>query len=139
MHVTGKTERTISGIESHGIMYEIVLKTIKEQFFQPSVIARAYITNLTDKPKIQDNDRQTLQELFFDIVNCVAALKQILHLAEVKDSDNLRKLLMRMPDYFIDKWKDVASDLREKRENPTLEHLVKLPRKRVKAEFDSEF
>ena len=75
MHVTGKTERTISGTGSQGIMYATVLKTIKTQFGQLSVIARAYITNLIDKPKIQNNDRQTLQELVFDVVNCVVALK----------------------------------------------------------------
>ena len=69
MHVTGKTERTISGIGSQGIIYDTVLKTIKEQFGQRSVRARAYITKLTDKHKIQDNNRQALQELFFDVVN----------------------------------------------------------------------
>ena len=76
---------------------------------------------------MQDNDRQALQELFFDVVNCVEALKQIVHLADVNATDNLRKAVMRMPDYLIDKWKDVASDLREKIGNPTLEHLAKLP------------
>ena len=90
IHVTGKTECTIT-------MYETVLKTIKEQFGQPSVIARAYITKLTDKRKIQDNDRQALQELFFDVVNCVAALKQIVHLADENATDNLCKAVRRMP------------------------------------------
>ena len=139
MHVTGKAERTISGIGSQGIMYATALKTIKEQFGQPSVIARAYITSLIDKPKIQNNDRQALQELSFDVVNCVAALKQIVHLADVNATDNLRKIVMRMPDHLIHKWKDVASDLREKGENPTLEHIAKFLRKRVKAEFDPDF
>ena len=94
IHVTGKTEYTIT-------MYETVLKTIKEQFAQPSVIARAYITKLTDKRKIQDNDRQALQELFFDVVNCVAALKQIVHLADENATDNLCKAVMRMPLHLI--------------------------------------
>ena len=58
MHVTGKAERTISGLGSQGKMYATALKTIKKQFGQPSVIARAYITKLIDKPKIQNSDRQ---------------------------------------------------------------------------------
>ena len=101
MHVTGKTERTISGIVSQGIMHETVLKTIKEQFGQLSVVARAYITKLTDKQKIQDNYRQALQELFFDVVNCVAALKQIVHLADENTTENLRKAVMRMPHHLV--------------------------------------
>ena len=97
MHVRGKTERTISGIGSQGIMYPTVLKTIKERFGQPNVMARAYITNLIDKQKIQDNDIQALQKLFFDVVNYVEALKHIVHLADVNATDNLRKAEMRMP------------------------------------------
>ena len=128
IHVTGKTECTIT-------MYETVLKTIKEQFGQPSVIARAYITKLTDKRKIQDNDRQALQELFFDVVNCVAALKQIVHLADENATDNLCKAVRRMPLHLI----NGKMLHREKRNNPTLQHLAKLLRNRVKAEFDLEF
>ena len=40
---------------------------------------------------------------------------------------------------MIDKWKAVASDLREKGETPSLEQISKFLRKRVKAEFDPDF
>ena len=79
------------------------------------------------------------------VIGCVIqyysdqCLKQIVQLGDVNATDDLRKTVMRMPDHRIHKWKDVASDLREKRENPTLEHLANLLRKRVKAEFNSEF
>ena len=79
-HLVGKAERVISGLGSSGSMYATVLKTIKERFGQPSVIARAHINKLIDKSKIQSNDRQALQELSFDVVNCVATLKRINYL-----------------------------------------------------------
>ena len=56
MHVTRKAERTISGLGLHSKMYVTALKTIKEQFGQPSVIVRACITKLIDKPKIQNSE-----------------------------------------------------------------------------------
>jgi hypothetical protein len=65
-----------------------------------------------------------LQELSFDVVNCVATLKQINHLADVNATDNLRKIIKRLPDHLIDKWKGVASDLRDKGETPSLEQSV---------------
>ncbi|XP_028399260.1 uncharacterized protein LOC114522717 [Dendronephthya gigantea] len=139
MHVTGKAERTISGLGSQGTMYATALKIIKEQFGQPSVIARAYITKLIDEQRIKGNDRQALQELSFDVVNCVATLKQINHLSDVNATDNLRKIIMRLPDHLVHKWKDVASGLRERGESPSLEHISKFLRKRVKAEFDPDF
>jgi len=139
MHVVGNDERAVSGLGSQGKMYASALKTLKEQFGQPSVIARAHINKLVDAGKIHTNDRQTLQQLSFDVANCVATLKQINHLADVNATDNLRNIVKRLPDHMIDKWKVVASDLREKEETPSLEHISKFLRKRVKAEFDPDF
>ena len=51
MHVTGDAERTISGLGSQGIMYATALKTLKENFGQPSVIARAFIRKITERKK----------------------------------------------------------------------------------------
>ena len=85
----GRAERVISGLGSQGTMYATALKSIKEHFGQPSAIARAYITKLVDKQKIQNHDRQSLQELSFDVVNCVVTLKQINHLADANATENL--------------------------------------------------
>lgn len=140
MHLIGNAERIISGLGSQGTMCATALKCVKEQFGQPSVIARAYITKLVDKRKIQANDRKSLQELSFDVINCVATLKQINHLADINAIDKyLRKVVNRLPDHLIDKWKGVASDLRDKGETPSFEHIGQFLRKRVKAEFDPDF
>lgn len=58
MHLIGNAERIISGLGSQGTMYATALKCVMEQFGQPSIIARAYITKLVDKRKIQANDRK---------------------------------------------------------------------------------
>ena len=139
MHLIGKAERIISGLGSQGTMYATALKCVKEQLGQPSVIARAYITRLVDKRKIQADDRRSLQELSFDVMKCVATLKQINHLADVNATDNLRKIITRLPDHLIDRWKGVVSDLRDKGETPSLEQIGQFLGKRVKAEFDPDF
>jgi hypothetical protein len=139
MHLIGNAERAVSGLGSQGTMYATALKTLKEQFGQSSVIARACINKLVDKRKLASNDRQALQELSFDVVNCLATLKQINHLADINATDNLRRIVKRLPDRLIDAWKIVASDLREKGETPSLEHISRFLRKRVKAEFDPDF
>ena len=97
MHLTGNAGRVISGLGSQGTMYVTALKSIKEHFGQPSVIARACISRLVDKRKIQVNDRESLQELSFDVVNCVATFKQVNHLADVNAADNLRKIISKLP------------------------------------------
>ena len=51
MHVTGDAEHTISGLGLRGVMYATALKTLKENFGQPSVIARAFIRKITERKK----------------------------------------------------------------------------------------
>ena len=63
MHVGGDAERAISGLGSKGIMYVTALRTIKEQFGQPSVIACALVNNLTKGEKISRSDRKKLRDL----------------------------------------------------------------------------
>ena len=46
---------------------------------------------------------------------------------------------MRLPDYFVQKWKGVVIDIREKQRSPTTEDISTFLRKQVKAEFDPDF
>jgi hypothetical protein len=123
MHVTGDAERAISGLGSKGVMYATALKILKEQFGQPSTIARSLVNQLTKGDKIQRNDRRALRELSIDLVNCVATMHQVKYFADVNASDNLRKIVMRLPDYLIQKWKSVVIDIREKQRSPTIEDI----------------
>ena len=74
MHVSGDAERTISGLGSQGVMYATALKTLKEHFGQPSVIARAFISKVTERKKISANDRQSLRGFSLDMINCLVTL-----------------------------------------------------------------
>lgn len=139
MHVTGDAEHMISGLGSQGIMYATALKTLKEHFGQTSVIARAFIRKITERKKIQPNERKSLCEFSLDIINCLATLRQNNYFADVNANDNLRKIVKCLLDHLIKKWKNVATDIRDKGEILRLEHISSFVRKRVKAEFDSDF
>lgn len=60
MHVKGETACTISGLGSKASMYSVALKTLKEQFGQPSMIARGVVNKLTRGEKIARNNKHTL-------------------------------------------------------------------------------
>ena len=107
MHVTGDVERTISGLGSQGVMYATALKMLKENFGQPSVIARAFIRKITERRKIQPDDRQALHEFSLDMVNYLATLRQINYFADGNPNDNLRKIVRCLPDHLIEKCKNV--------------------------------
>jgi len=57
MHITGNAERTISGLGSQGIMYVTALKTLKENFGQPNIIARTFIRKIKEEKFSMMTDR----------------------------------------------------------------------------------
>ena len=139
MHLTGDAERSISGLGSKGIMYATALKTLKEQFGQRSVIARALISKLTSGDRIGRNDRTKLRDFSIDLINCLATIQCIGFSADINANENLRKIITRLPDNLIERWRAIASELREKGQTPSVRHISDFVRKRVKAEFDPDF
>ena len=110
-HLTGIAERALCGIGSHGSMYVTALKTIKEQFGQQSLIARAFINRLTYGNKINNRDKTALRDFSLDILSTITALKQIGYSADLNSSETLRKIIARLPNYMIDSWKVKVSDI----------------------------
>ena len=139
MHVGGDAERAISGLGSKGIMYATALRTIKEQFRQPSVIARALVNNLTKGEKLCRSDREKLREFSIDLMICMTTLKRIEYTADINANKDLRKIVMCLPDHMIERWKFFVADIREKSQTLTIHHITKFLKKRVKAEFDPDF
>jgi len=138
MHVTGEAERAISGLGSNGIMYATALKSLKEQFGQPRVIARAVDNKLTSGEKIGRNNREALKVFSLDIINCLSIMQRLNYYADINANDSLKGIVMRLPDHLVDKWKGVVADIRERGQIPTLKHLGDFVRKRAKAEFDPD-
>ncbi|XP_067685274.1 uncharacterized protein [Haliotis asinina] len=136
MLLTGQSKRAISGFGSSGLMYATALKTLKEQFGQPSVITRAFVNKVTKSEVVKSNDREALRRFSTDIINCLATLKRLNHMSDINASESLRMIIRRLPDDMILRWKSVASVIREKGESPTLENISNFLRKRVRIDPD---
>ena len=114
-------------------MYATALKCLKEQFGQPSVTARAVVNKLTTGERIGMKNRQALREFSLDIINCLSIMHHLNYYADVNANTNLRRIVMRLADYLVDKWKGVVVDIRERGQVPTLQHISDFVRKHVKA------
>jgi hypothetical protein len=72
---------------------------IKQQFGQPSVIARALVNNVTKGEKIGRSDRKKLREFSIDLINCMATMKRIGYTADINANENLRNIITRLVAY----------------------------------------
>ena len=77
--------------------------------------------------------------LILRLVNRLKLTKRIGYTAHVNGNENLRKIVMRLPDHMIEKWRVFVADNREKDQTPKVNHISEFVRKRVKAEFDPDF
>jgi hypothetical protein len=69
----------------------------------------------------------------------MATMKRIGYTADINANENLRKIITRLPDHMIKRWKVFVADIREKCQTPTVSHISEYARKRVKEEFDTDF
>ena len=115
MHPKGEAERAISGLGSKGIMYATMLKSLNEQFGQPSVITRAVVNKLTMGEKIGRSNQEALKAFPLDIIKCLSIMHRLNYYADINANDSLRRIVMRLPDHLVDKWKGVVADIRERR------------------------
>ena len=97
------------------------------------------MNNVTKEDKIGRSDRKKLREFSIDLINCMATMKRIGYTADINANENLRKIITRLPDHMIERWKVFVADIREKGQTPTVSHISEYVRKRVKAEFDPDF
>ena len=67
------------------------------------------------------------------------AMKRIGYSADINANENLRRIIMRLPDQMIEKWRVVVASIRENGQVPSVSHISEFVRKKVKAEFDPDF
>jgi hypothetical protein len=97
------------------------------------------INDLEKGDKIGRSERKGLREFSIDLINCMATMKRIGFSADINANENLRRIVVRLPDNLIEKWRGTVADIREKGEVPTVRHISEFVRRRVKAEFDPDF
>ena len=68
----------------------------------------------------------------------MATMQPIGFSADINANENLRKIVVRLPDNLIERWRSTVADIREKREVPAVRHIREFVRT-VKAEFDPDF
>ena len=103
MHIKGEAERALVGLGSKGTMYATALRSLKEQFGQPSIIARVVAKKLTKGKKVMGNNRQALREFSLDITNCLAIMHPLEHYADINANESLRRMIMRLPENLVEK------------------------------------
>ncbi|XP_033097242.1 uncharacterized protein LOC117101376, partial [Anneissia japonica] len=105
--------------------YEAACKTLKEKFGNTGVIVQAWVSKITDRPKIEVN---ALKQYAEDLDNCFQTLKELGYLNELNNQSSLKLIIEKLPRFLRNRWQKENYRLKLKSENATLEDVVKFIR-----------
>ena len=126
-HCTGKAREAIKNcaiISGPDQGYRKAQEILFHRFGQKHIIAHAHITKIVEGPQIKNTDVTGLSDLAVEMQNCALTLVQMGYEADVNSSDNLVKVVKRLPVHLQSKWADRAGSLTLAGTEPTFMDLA---------------
>ena len=111
--------------------YEKAQEILYQRFGRKHVIARAHIAKIVDGPQLKATDVVGLSDLSVEMQNCALTLIQMGYEADINSSDNLVKIMRRLPVHLQSKWANTAGQLTLRGIEPTFSHLAKFVEERA--------
>ena len=85
------------------------------RYGRPHVVARSYIDKLVYGTQIKASDIDGLSRLALEMQKCEITLSQLGFTSDVDNTENLRRIVKRLPTHLRSKWADVAHSINEPR------------------------
>ena len=85
--------------------YAQARQRLRERFGDSFVISEAWVKKIVDGPPVKPNNIDSLQSFADDVRDCVDTLTSMKLLNEVDSRTRLVRLVKRLPDYLISRWR----------------------------------
>ena len=131
--LSGQAQEAVSGMLYDGNLYQHALKTLQDRFGQSADVIRVHLDCVFSAQALQENDTASLTT-FQSALHCaVTLLKSQGYEADLYSTENLRRAVVKLPQYLRREWADLVIDLRPR--HPSLLDLDTWPLKQVKVEL----
>ncbi|CAC5382829.1 unnamed protein product [Mytilus coruscus] len=130
----GEASKVVSGF-SHLIgehAYSAAIKQLEERYGDTEVIANAFIKRALEWPTIQAGDSRSLDDFSLFLIECENAAASMEAMRILEYSENIKRLMMKLPFYFHDRWRNVVMRTKEKKESVTFTHFVQFVKQEAK-------
>lgn len=104
---------------------------LKTRYGKPHLVARSHVDRLINGVPVKPNDVQGLMNLSLDMEKCQITLTQIGFVSDINNTENLRKIVRRLPVHIRSKWAERASRLIEQGSEPDFGDLLTFVQERV--------
>ncbi|XP_071145322.1 uncharacterized protein [Mytilus edulis] len=104
--------------------YSAAIKQLEERYGDTEVIAHAFIKRALEWPTIQAGDSKPLDDFSLFLIECENAAESMEAMRILEYSENIKRLMIKLPFYFHDRWRNEVMLTKEKKESVTFTHFV---------------
>ncbi|XP_064631624.1 uncharacterized protein LOC135489923 [Lineus longissimus] len=104
--------------------FDAAIQEFQRRYGDPNFVAQSYIMKALDWPPIKPDDPKALDQFGIFLRECQYAIQEVNALGTLEYSENLRKLVAKLPFRLHDKWRNIAFNVRERGELVTFALLV---------------
>ena len=88
--------------------YKRARSILYSRYGRPYLVARSYIDKLVNGPQLKASDIDGLSKLALEMQKCEITLSQLGFSSDIDNSENLRRIVKRLPMHLRTKWADIA-------------------------------
>ncbi|CAB3997411.1 PREDICTED: uncharacterized protein LOC107342904 [Paramuricea clavata] len=131
-HVQELMKSCLSMKPSEGYME--ATRLLRERYGQSYQIASAHVNRLINGPVIKPDDGVELQRFSIQLTSCANTLKEIGCIGKLDNSENLKRIINRLPTAMRYKWRDAVDRIVEQeRRDITINDVTKFVTSRARA------
>ncbi|XP_074655643.1 uncharacterized protein LOC141909156 [Tubulanus polymorphus] len=121
--VTGPPQQLISGMMFDGSQYDDALNSLRNRYGKEDDIVRACLKKVFSHPSPRIHDVSSLEDFQGVVNSTVVTLKSLNFMEDFRSSENLHRVIMKLPLEIRREWGKQAVEIESKKERPTLLHL----------------
>ena len=115
--VTGVAKQAVEGMLFDGELYPVALQTLKERFGREGDIVNANLSSIFSIPPMKEIDPPALENLC-SVVHCaVTVLKSLGFNGDLNSTENLRRIVLKLPNELKREWGRQVVNMEPKRAN----------------------
>jgi hypothetical protein len=101
------------------------------RYGRPHNIARSYVDKLVNGNLIKASDTDGLSDLALEMRKCEITLSQLGFNSDINNTDNLRRIVRRLPMHVRRRWVDISHSITQSGREPVFSDLVKFVEERA--------
>ncbi|XP_045161949.2 uncharacterized protein LOC123526762 [Mercenaria mercenaria] len=135
---TGEAHKIASGYShlSAEVGFTATMKEFKDRYGDPDVVANEYVKKALEWSVIKADNPKALDQYSIFLKECLYAVENVEAARVLEYSENIKRIIMKLPYYLHERWRTIVYELKEKNRVVKFNNLVSFVQREAKKAND---